>query len=69
VRVVFIYRKTQWVALYSTDLTLSVAQIIEYYDARWKIDIDQHDYIYKTDSYLTFSLDFTLAFANLKYAL
>jgi hypothetical protein len=38
VRVVFIYRKTQWVALYSTDLTLSVSQIIEYYGARWKIE-------------------------------
>jgi hypothetical protein len=38
VRVVFVYRKTQWVALYSTDLTLTVAQIIEYYGARWKIE-------------------------------
>jgi hypothetical protein len=38
VRVVWIYRNTQWVALYSTDLTLSVRQIIEYYGARWKIE-------------------------------
>jgi hypothetical protein len=38
VRVVFIYRKTQWVALYSTDLTLTVTKIIEYYGARWKIE-------------------------------
>jgi len=38
VRVVWIYRKTRWVALFSTDLTLSVAQIIEYYGARWKIE-------------------------------
>lgn len=38
VRVVWIYRKTQWVALSSTDLTLSVQQIIEYYGARWKIE-------------------------------
>jgi len=38
VRVVWIYRKTQWVALFSTDLTLSVRQIIEYYGARWKIE-------------------------------
>lgn len=38
VRVVWIYRKTQWVALFSTDLTLSVQQIIEYYGARWKIE-------------------------------
>ncbi len=38
VRVVWIYRKTQWVAIFSTDLTLSVAEIIEYYGARWKIE-------------------------------
>ncbi len=38
VRVVFIYRRTQWVALYSTDLTLCVTKIIEYYGARWKIE-------------------------------
>jgi hypothetical protein len=37
-RVVWVYRKTQWVALFSTDLTLSVAEIIEYYGARWKIE-------------------------------
>ena len=38
VKVVWIYRKTQWVALFSTDLTLSVEEIIEYYGARWKIE-------------------------------
>ena len=38
VRVVWIYRKTRWVALFSTDLTLSVTQIIEFYGARWKIE-------------------------------
>ena len=38
VKVVWVYRKTQWVALFSTDLTLSVEQIIEYYGARWKIE-------------------------------
>ena len=38
VRVVWIYRKTQWLALYSTDLGLSVSEIIEYYGARWKIE-------------------------------
>ncbi len=38
VRVVWIYRKSRWVALFSTDLTLSVQQIIEYYGARWKIE-------------------------------
>lgn len=38
VRVVWIYRKTQWVALFTTDPTLTVAQIIEYYGARWKIE-------------------------------
>lgn len=37
-RVVWVYRKTQWVSLFSTDLTLSVAEIIEYYGARWKIE-------------------------------
>ena len=38
VRVVWIFRKTRWVALFSTDLTLSVQEIIEYYGARWKIE-------------------------------
>lgn len=38
VRVVWVFRKTQWVALFTTDLTLSVQQIIEYYGARWKIE-------------------------------
>jgi hypothetical protein len=38
VKVVWIYRQTQWVALYSTDLTLSTRQLIEYYGARWKIE-------------------------------
>jgi len=32
------YRNTRWIALFSTDLTLSVKQIIEFYDARWKIE-------------------------------
>ena len=38
VRVLWVYRKTQWVALMTTDLDLSVEQIIEYYAARWKIE-------------------------------
>jgi hypothetical protein len=38
VRVVWVYRKTQWLALVTTDLALSVEQIIEYYGARWKIE-------------------------------
>jgi len=38
IRVVWIYRKTRWVALFSTDLSLSVEEIIEYYGARWKIE-------------------------------
>ncbi len=38
VRVVWVYRKTRWIALFSTDLTLSVRQIIEFYGARWKIE-------------------------------
>ncbi len=38
VKVIWIYRKSQWMAIFSTDITLSVAQIIEYYGARWKIE-------------------------------
>lgn len=38
VRVVWVFRKTQWLALMTTDLTLSVGQIVEYYGARWKIE-------------------------------
>ncbi len=38
IRVVWVFRKTQWVALFSTDLDLSIEQIIEYYGARWKIE-------------------------------
>ena len=37
VRVVWVYRNTQWIALMTTDLTLSVKQVIEFYAARWKI--------------------------------
>jgi hypothetical protein len=38
VRVVWVYRKTQWVALMTTDLNLRIEPIIEYYSARWKIE-------------------------------
>jgi hypothetical protein len=38
VKVVWIYRQRQWVALFSTDLTLTARQIIAYYGARWKIE-------------------------------
>ena len=38
VRVVWVYRRTRWVALFTTDLTLSVTEIIEIYGARWKIE-------------------------------
>jgi len=38
VKVVWVYRKTQWVALFSTDLTMAAQEIIEYYGARWKIE-------------------------------
>jgi hypothetical protein len=48
VRVVWVFRKTQWVALFTTDLDLSVSQIIEYYGARWKIDIYQPYYLLKS---------------------
>jgi hypothetical protein len=38
VRVVWVYRKTQWVALFTTDLRLSLEQIVSLYGARWKIE-------------------------------
>jgi len=38
VRVVWVFRKAQWIALVTTDLTLTLAQIVEYYGARWKIE-------------------------------
>jgi len=38
VRVVWVYRKTQWVALFTTNLNLSIENIISYYGARWKIE-------------------------------
>ncbi len=38
VRVVWVFRKTRWVAFFSTDLTLSVQEIIEFYGACWKIE-------------------------------
>ncbi len=37
-RVVWVFRKTRWVAFFTTDLSLSVQQIIEFYGARWKIE-------------------------------
>jgi hypothetical protein len=38
VRVVWVFRQTRWVAFFTTDLALSVEQVIEYYGARWKIE-------------------------------
>lgn len=38
VKVVWIFRRTRWVALFTTDLSLSIQQVIEYYGARWKIE-------------------------------
>ena len=38
VRAIWVFRKTQWIALFSTNLDLSIEQIIEYYGARWKIE-------------------------------
>ena len=38
VKVVWAYRQTRYVALMTTDLTLSVEEIMEYYGARWKIE-------------------------------
>ncbi len=34
----YVYRRTQWIALFTTDLSLSVTQMIELYGARWKIE-------------------------------
>ena len=50
VRVVWVYRKTRYVALMTTDMTLSVEQIIEYYGARWKIDMNHFHCLYKNVS-------------------
>jgi len=33
-----VYRKTCYIAIMTTDLSLSVKEIIEYYGARWKIE-------------------------------
>ncbi len=38
VRVVWVYRKTQYVVLFTTDLRLPVEQIVSRYGARWKIE-------------------------------
>ncbi len=38
VRVVWVYRRTQWAAFFTADLNLSVEQIISYYSGRWKIE-------------------------------
>jgi hypothetical protein len=38
VRVVWVFRHHRWVAFFTTDLALSVAQVIEFYGARWKIE-------------------------------
>lgn len=38
IRVVFAYYKNHHVALFTTDLTLTDAQIVDYYSARWKIE-------------------------------
>ncbi len=38
IKVVWVYRKTRFVAFFTTDLSLSVDEIVEYYGARWKIE-------------------------------
>ena len=38
VKVVWVYHHSRYVALFSTDTSLSVEQIIRYYGARWKIE-------------------------------
>lgn len=38
VRIVWVFYRSQWVALFTTDMTVSIEQIIEFYAARWKIE-------------------------------
>ncbi len=38
VRVVWVYRGTQWVALVTTDVALTVEEIIGFYGGRWKME-------------------------------
>jgi hypothetical protein len=37
-RIVWIFYRKQWIALFTTDLSLTIEKIIEYYGARWKIE-------------------------------
>jgi hypothetical protein len=38
IKVIFAYYKNHFVALATTDLSLTVAQVLEYYSARWEIE-------------------------------
>ena len=38
VRIVWVFHRSKWVALFTTDMTISIEQIIEFYAARWKIE-------------------------------
>jgi len=38
VHVILVFCNTQWVALVTTDLELTVERMLEYYGARWKIE-------------------------------
>jgi len=38
VRIVWVFRRTRYIAIMTTDLSLSVEEMIEYYGARWKIE-------------------------------
>jgi len=38
IKVVWVFRKARFVAFFTTDLSLSVEEIVEYYGARWKIE-------------------------------
>lgn len=37
-RIVWVFNKSSWIAICSTDLTLTVEEILEFYGARWKIE-------------------------------
>jgi hypothetical protein len=61
VRVVWVFRKTQWLALVTIDLTLTLAQLVEYYGARWKIEAGCREIKQEIGSAETHHLHFCMA--------
>lgn len=69
VRVVWVYHRKHMIALFTTDLSLSVEQMITYYSARWKIEsgfkelkqeIGSHEAQVQTPSAVTNHLNFCM---------